>query len=1051
MRRLPKKFRGIPAGGKKKNTFRPIAGALVFAFTFFLYLPRLFLGTREYPRKDKISLLERKYLSTNSPLEGYNSVLQTWNFCGVMVLVAFFAGGVFLGPSGAEGATHFVKSGGAGTGASWDSPFGSLAEALTNANNGDKIWVAGGGYSLDASLVMKEGVAIYGGFAPTLTGTGGSVEECHIAAHETILDGQNTVRVIENNRNGLTTAAILDGFTITGGNTAENGAGGGMYNYQSSPEVRNCTFRGNQAHGRGGGMYTYDASPVVTNCTFRNNQVAFWGGGGMYNDGASPVVTNCTFSDNQAYWYGGGMYNDQSSPEVTNCIFRDNIAEQSSGGGMYNSYSTSPLVTNCTFRGNTAAGSGGGMFNEHSSPEVTNCTFLINTAAEMGGGMYNEHSSPVVMNCTFRNNSAKYGGGMGGMADSASPLSPPLTNCTFSGNTATESGGGMYNKHSSSPVVTNCTFRDNQADWSGGGMYNYIASPLVVNTILWENTATNGDPQMYNDTSTPTFDHCVIPTGEEGAGSIVQNPVTGDLNPGDLTTITIHGVVQSYYPLGAGSSALDAGLGVGNHTIHSKNITVPDTDQIGTSRPQGSGVDIGAIEMGGTGTLTVTLEPQGAIDAGAQWSIDGGTTWRNSDTSHTANAPASCTAIFKPVEGYYEPADRENVAVIADTNTPITGTYTAIPTPGPTATPTPEPTLTPTPVPTATPTPGPTPTTVPQPTATSTPGPTPTTAPQPTATSTPGPTPTTAPQPTATSTPEPTQDPEATPTPEPTPTPDPTTPAITPDPVEGDIPPGTTITPVPNEDDPLVKDVERDLEDPESHLRERIRAELEEVARRLLEEKLGREISPEDVEASKFQPLTALLLQEGLALEGGKIVVPFTVAYREPEGDTTIFFFVLAMAWDSSTTPPTPLGYRLVRFRERRSSSGTPQELGVNHFVLPSEEEGTEVTKGFEFEVQDQGEYDGHPAPAVLTLEYIIAYGEAVANPQDPDDPAPEAPPGSGGGGCGLGYLPLGLLLTLPLGAAEKVTKDCRFSLGRACRSSKARERCRHLRSRGDT
>jgi predicted outer membrane repeat protein len=44
-------------------------------------------------------------------------------------------------------------------------------------------------------------------------------------------------------------------------------------------------------------------------------------GAGMYNYNSSPAVTNCTFSQNTANFNGGGMYCESGSPTVTNCIF----------------------------------------------------------------------------------------------------------------------------------------------------------------------------------------------------------------------------------------------------------------------------------------------------------------------------------------------------------------------------------------------------------------------------------------------------------------------------------------------------------------------------------------------------------------------------------------------------------------------------------------------------------------------------------------------------------------------------------------------------------
>lgn len=603
-----------------------------------------------------------------------------------------------------------AASGGDGT--TWNNACVSLAEVLASVDvvSGDQIWVAAGTYKPEfnssyatpagnvlrtKTFALKAGVAIYGGFA----GTESSREDRNLATNETILTGDlngdditgdltspdilssredNSFHVVYSN--GMDKSAVLDGFTITGGNadgdTADNRRGGGMYNNQSSPTVRNCTFSQNNATSQsgitgGGGMYNYFASsPTVTNCTFSQNRATgnnchgggmynhhlsnptvigctFSGnivtgnskGGGMYNgDSSKPEVTHCTFSQNRAH-SGGGMYNDNSTPKVRNCTFSQNVAHgegiSSGGGGGMSNYISSSTVMNCRFSGNSAEYNGGGMSNNGSNPTVTNCTFSQNSITTdtggRGGGMYNEKSSPTVTNCAFSGNiSDNPNGTGGGMGNKGS--SPTVTNCTFSGNVADHSGGGMDN-NASSPTVTNCTFSENNitanVNGKSGGMFNCVgSSPTVTNCIFWN----DANDEICNYNSNPDVSYCVVQNNEVGTGTvssdiIPDDPCLGDLaNNGCLIMCGAEGtqVTLQTCALEAGSFAIDAGTS----TVMSGDINlVPLKDPRGVVRPPGS-VDIGAYEVGIISqqhTLTMKTNGTGTVspDVGTHTYADG--------------------------------------------------------------------------------------------------------------------------------------------------------------------------------------------------------------------------------------------------------------------------------------------------------------------------------------------------------------------------------------------------------------------------------------------
>ena len=104
---------------------------------------------------------------------------------------------IFLTALVASGATYYVVPGGAGSrnGTSWANAYADVQTAINKAYNagGGEVWIAKGTYKHGSAMTMKNGVAIYGGFAGTETS-----KDQRVAGNNTILDGEGKYRVFYN-------------------------------------------------------------------------------------------------------------------------------------------------------------------------------------------------------------------------------------------------------------------------------------------------------------------------------------------------------------------------------------------------------------------------------------------------------------------------------------------------------------------------------------------------------------------------------------------------------------------------------------------------------------------------------------------------------------------------------------------------------------------------------------------------------------------------------------------------------------------------------------
>ena len=423
------------------------------------------------------------------------------------------------------------------------------AAAWSAANDDAQTYVlvTVGEYIVTASLSLKNGVTVIGGFAGTESGTTPTYaqnDDPNATTTNTVFSGNNSTRVFDNIE--INATAMLQNVIITKGSAV---GGGGMRNDNSDPTITNCAFTENIADNNGGGMRNNNSSPTLANCTFADNQAASIGGG-MSNFNSNPTLMNCMFADNIASIIGGGIYNTNSSATITNCIFRDNEAPDGPGGGICNDGSSSPTIEDCTFIGNTAYGGGGISNNGSGNVMLVNCTFAGNSAVN-GGGIFNNYNSPTLIGCIFTgNNAATDGGGIFNYF-----CQPLLINCAFVENTTSARGGGIFNDDSSSPTIVNCTFTGNVAR-TGSGICNFLnCKTTLINCLMAFNNGNNApDDNIYVGLSTLAAQSSVIGTswynGEGVKTLAAQTPAARDFAAdGSLTEHASYAIGQGDYAL----------------------------------------------------------------------------------------------------------------------------------------------------------------------------------------------------------------------------------------------------------------------------------------------------------------------------------------------------------------------------------------------------------------------------------------------------------------------------------------------------------------------
>ncbi|MGA2230388.1 MAG: right-handed parallel beta-helix repeat-containing protein, partial [Tepidisphaeraceae bacterium] len=505
------------------------------------------------------------------------------------------------------------------TGTSWQSAYPDLQSALSyaasqnpTADNTYAIEVAQGTYhptpgtDTSATFTLQDDVSLMGGFAGLIGQADGvNPNTRDVSLYPTVLSGdlvapQGGYVHSENvlTADNVDSSAVVDGFDVTGG-AADNGDGGGMYIYDGSPTISNCTFENNSGQ-YGGAIYSeYQSNPTITNCTFTDNSATYVGGGIYTYFGSAVDISNCVFDNNTA-GYGGGIYSSSSNCDISDCTFSGNTANY--GGGLY-AYDGVITASYDTFTGNSVQSFGGGVYADF-SPE------FFDGAASASGSTFS--------NCLFVNNSAEFGAGM-----YSEEFQSTLTNDTFSGNSATGySSGGVVAEGDASPGADPSN--------TGGAIYDNYSRQTITNSIVYG----DGNPEITSSTynvSTIGVTYSDVQGGYAGAGNINADPKFADPAAGE-------------YELTAGSPAIGAGSGgtdMGATPFNAANPVPPQADLIAENVVPSTLTTSFESTIG----LTYTDQNIGAAAAGANW-VDA----VYLSTAPTLNA-TSIPLTFAPVDG----------------------------------------------------------------------------------------------------------------------------------------------------------------------------------------------------------------------------------------------------------------------------------------------------------------------------------------------------------------------------------------------------------------
>lgn len=355
--------------------------------------------------------------------------------------------------TGGSANTYYVKTDGSAdaSGLSWENAT-TLGAAFDLAADGDSILVAAGTYSPTAFLTSSDNAdlsnktfeihsnfALIGGYPADVDDTSFDKDASYDPSlNVTTLSGDVDVTTKAYHVITVTAAkvdgkkAVLKGFTITGGQTADKDEsysigglsfskayGGGIVTGACAIDMTDLIVTGNVAQTHAGGIYakpggllTMENVRIISNETKSN-------AGGMWNSGATVYMNHCTVADNISAQQAAGYYSIDSNgsasvSRIYNSTFSGNDCTTSmagrSGGGAYIREYSDAVFVNCTFSGNKAGNGGGiqgyGGNGKNSTLTMISCTITGNTATSLGGGisLWNNYNTTNLYNCIVSGN-----------------------------------------------------------------------------------------------------------------------------------------------------------------------------------------------------------------------------------------------------------------------------------------------------------------------------------------------------------------------------------------------------------------------------------------------------------------------------------------------------------------------------------------------------------------------------------------------------------------------------------------------------------------------
>lgn len=380
------------------------------------------------------------------------------------------------------------------------------------------------------SFLIDKNISIIGGY-PANAATGAVADA---SANKTILDGDGKAyhTLVVGAAKVAGEKVVLEGFTVTGGNTSADAVGslpcngvnlagqngGGVVLINSAVDMKNVTVTGNKADSFAG-LYCTGCDINMTNCKIDGNDAGTNVGGAYFTTDTKLVMDGCSISGNTAGGLAGGLELHVPAGEAMEVEFKnthiDNNTAGSNAGGAYITDSSGENLmkvafTNCSFNGNSG-NMGGCMLLNNTKITFKNCEFKANRN-KGNGNIYAyttsaEGAMDITMDgCTYADNLPADGataGVIGGVylyTNGPGAYNAYITNCYFGNNKANGRAASIYMRNGkigqTNLYVANCTFANNQAGSLGtainlNGTEAYKVNATVVSCTATANTSTS--------------------------------------------------------------------------------------------------------------------------------------------------------------------------------------------------------------------------------------------------------------------------------------------------------------------------------------------------------------------------------------------------------------------------------------------------------------------------------------------------------------------------------------------------------------------------------